>query len=101
MNYHISSDDSLKMHMGCCVCIMLGGGETLVRYLGGMEYLMGGCGVFGTVARGRFKVCFKSNMKFTPSSPGDGRQFPRNPKTDEILGRLAHELAQAEIVRRG
>jgi len=34
------------------------------------------------------------------SSPGDGRQFPRNSKTDEVLGRLAHELAQAEITRR-
>jgi hypothetical protein len=88
------------MRMECCVCITLGGGGTLLKCLGGMEYPMGGCGVFGTVARGRFKVCFKSDMKFTPSSPGDGQQFPRNPKTDEVLERLAHELAQAEIARR-
>ncbi|KAF8621296.1 hypothetical protein AX15_007894 [Amanita polypyramis BW_CC] len=33
------------------------------------------------------------------SSPGDGRSFPRNPKTDEVLGRLATELAKAEMDR--
>lgn len=39
-------------------------------------------------------------IKVHTNSPGDGRQFPRNPRTDEVLGRLAGELAQAEVARR-
>ncbi|KAK2464599.1 hypothetical protein APHAL10511_003388 [Amanita phalloides] len=33
------------------------------------------------------------------SSPGDGRQFPRHPRTEQVLGKLAHELVQAEMSR--
>lgn len=43
---------------------------------------------------------FRSLAITSTHSPGDGRQFPRNPKTDEVLGRLAGELAKAEVARR-
>lgn len=32
--------------------------------------------------------------------PGDGRTFPRNPKSDELLARLATELVKVDERRR-
>ncbi|KAH9480611.1 Palmitoyltransferase ZDHHC15 [Psilocybe cubensis] len=31
------------------------------------------------------------------ASPGDGKHFPRNPRADEMLAKLAHELVKADL----
>jgi len=63
--------------------------------------LMVGFIAYGVVVHREFTPC-----KFLPQlnkrlsrSQGDGKTFPKNPKTDDMLSKLAHELVKLDADR--
>jgi len=78
--------------------MMLAGGEIGRKYLDGITNT-DGCTDFGVVVGGerRLSGCpLMLRLTVCTESKGDGRTFPRNPRSDEMLARLAAELMRLD-----
>jgi hypothetical protein len=85
-------------HTNKYVSMMLAGGEIGRKYLDGITNTDGYTG-FGVVVVGepRLSGCpLMWRLTICTKSKGDGRMFPRNPRSDEMLARLAAELVRLD-----
>lgn len=86
-------------HTNKYVSMMLAGGEIGHKYLDGITNTDGytGFGVVVVVGERCLSGCPPTwRLTVCTKSKGDGRTFPRNPRSDEMLARLTAELIQLD-----